>query len=91
MKSTADQVLVRPPPEFVAEAWNPCNITTADRLERVQRAGAGFVHHDYRHTTSIRMEVASSRPDYLPTLSAAKTYKLSLLVCHHILGVDEAS
>ena len=28
----------------------------------------------------IRMEVASSRPDYLPTLSAAKTSKLSQLV-----------
>ena len=26
------------------------------------------------------MEVASSRPDHLPTLSAAKTSKLSLLV-----------
>ena len=32
----------------------------------------------------IRMEVASSRPDYLPTLSAAKTSKPSLLVKHHI-------
>ena len=37
------------------------------------------------------MEVASSRPDYLPTLSAAKTSKLSLLVKHHILEIDEAS
>ena len=39
----------------------------------------------------IRMEVASSRPDQLPTLSAAKTSKLSLLVKHHILAIDEAS
>ena len=39
----------------------------------------------------IRMEVASSRPDHLPTLSAAKTSKLSLLVKHHILVIDEAS
>ena len=39
----------------------------------------------------IRMEVASSRPDYLPTLSAAKTFKLSLLVKHHIMAIDEAS
>ena len=39
----------------------------------------------------IRMEVASSRPDYLPTLSAAKTSKLYLLVKHHILAIDEAS
>ena len=37
------------------------------------------------------MEVASSRPDYLPTLSAAKVSKLSLLVKHHILAIDEAS
>ena len=36
------------------------------------------------------MEVASSRPDYLPTLSADKTSKLSLLVKHHILAIDEA-
>ena len=39
----------------------------------------------------IRMEVASSRPDHLPTLSAAKTSILSLLVKHHILAFDEAS
>ena len=39
----------------------------------------------------IRMEVASSRPDYLPTLSTAKTSKLYLLVKHHILAIDEAS
>ena len=39
----------------------------------------------------FRMEVASSRPDHLPTLSVAKTSKLSLLVKHHILAIDEAS
>ena len=39
----------------------------------------------------IRLEVASSRSDYLPTLSAAKTSKLSLLIKHHILAIDEAS
>ena len=39
----------------------------------------------------IRMEVASSRSDYLPTLPAAKTSKLSLLVKHHILAIDEAT
>ena len=39
----------------------------------------------------IRMEVASSRPDYQPTLSAAKTSKLFLLVKHHILTIDEVS
>ena len=35
----------------------------------------------------IRMEVASSRPDHLPTLSVAKTSKLSLLVKYHILAL----
>ena len=39
----------------------------------------------------IRMEVVSSRLDYLPTLSAAKTSMLSLLVKHHILAIDEAN
>ena len=53
MKSRVDQVLVRPQLEYAAEAWNPYNITTADRLERIQRAAARFVHHDYRHTTSV--------------------------------------
>ena len=42
-------------------------------------------------TLQIRMEVASWRPDHLPTLSAAKTSKLSLIVRHHILAIDEAS
>ena len=37
------------------------------------------------------MEVASSRPDHLPTLSAAKSSNLSLLVKHHILAIYEAS
>ena len=37
-------------------------------------------------STMVRMEVDSSRPDHLPTLSAAKTSNLSLLVKHHILA-----
>ena len=42
-------------------------------------------------TTKNRMEVASYWPDYLPTLSVAKTSKFSLLVKHHILAIDDAS
>ena len=34
VKSRAYQALVRPQLEYAAEAWNPHNITTADRLER---------------------------------------------------------
>ena len=33
----AYQTLVRPQLEYAADAWNPYNITTADRLERIQR------------------------------------------------------
>ena len=52
--------------------------------------------NNHRHISllpqfSLRMEVASSRSDHLPTLSVAKTPKLSLLVKHHILAIDEAS
>ena len=36
------------------------------------------------------MEVASLRPDYLLTLSEAKTSKLSLLIKHYVLTIDEA-
>ena len=53
MKSRAYQALVRLQPEYATEAWNPYNITTADCLERIQLAAASFVHHDYRHTTSV--------------------------------------
>ena len=53
VKSIAYQSLVQPQAEYVAEAWNPYNITTADCLEHIQCAAASFVHHDYRHTTSI--------------------------------------
>ena len=35
------------------------------------------------HTTSVRMEVASSRPDHLPTQWIAKTSELSQLVKSH--------
>ena len=51
VKSRAYQALVRPQLEYAAEAWYPYNITTADRLEHIQRAAASFVHHDYRRTT----------------------------------------
>ena len=41
-------------------------------------------HTTYRHATRpiimFRMEVASSRPDHIPTLSVDKTSELSLLV-----------
>ena len=37
------------------------------------------------------MEVASSRQENLPTLSTAKTSKLSLLHKHHIMAIDGAS
>ena len=36
----------------------------------------------------VRMEVASSRPDHLPTLSAAETSELSLLVKSNFLGLS---
>ena len=40
---------------------------------------------------AVRMEAASLRPDHLPTLLAVKNSKLSLLVKHHILVIDEVS
>ena len=43
------------------------------------------------YVARIRMVVASLRPDHQPTLSAAKASRLSLLVKHHILAIDEAS
>ena len=49
------------------------------------------LHQCDRSTVMVRMEVAYSRPDYLPTMSAAKSSKLSLLVKHHILAIDEAN
>ena len=47
-----------------------------------QQPGATAEHQPPRRSTCsmIRMEVASSRPDHLPTLSAAKTSKLYVLV-----------
>ena len=42
VKGRARQVLVRPQLEYAAEAWFPYNITTADHLERMQRASARF-------------------------------------------------
>ena len=53
VKSRAYQALVWPQLEYAAEAWNPHNITAADCLEHMQRAVASYVHHDYRHTTSV--------------------------------------
>ena len=47
VKSRAHQTLVRPQLEYAAEARDPYNITTADRLEHIQHSAACFVHHDY--------------------------------------------
>ena len=44
-------------------------------LQAIAAANAS-IHHD----TTIRMEVASSRPDHEPTLSAAMTFELFPLV-----------
>ena len=67
VKSRAHQALVRPQLEYAAEAWNPYNITTADRLERIQRVTARFVHHDYRHTTSVNNLISILSWDSLNT------------------------
>ena len=56
-----------------------------------QSAKPGPVRLGGRRNSQIGMEVISSLPDYLPTLSAAKTSTHSLLVKHHILAIDEAS
>ena len=64
---------------------------TRPHQSAVNVAKLNFSTNDCHLQQSIRMEVASSRPDYLPTLSVAKTSKLSLLVKHHILAIEEAS
>ena len=48
-------------------------------------------YHLFLWRRMVRMEVASSRPDHLPTLSVDKASKLSLLAKLHILAIDEAS
>ena len=53
VKSRAHRDLVWPQLEYAAEAWNPINITNADRLEHIKHAAARFIHHDYRRTTSV--------------------------------------
>ena len=53
VESRTYQALVRPQLEYAAEAWYRYNITTADRLEHIQRAAARFVHQDNRRTTSV--------------------------------------
>ena len=65
-------------------SWNIFNVYQSDRWEK------GFDGKQFDLLTAIRMEVALTRPDYLPSLSAAKTSKLSLLVKHHISAIDEA-
>ena len=61
-----------------------------------QRAAVALSNQTLNSSTTevvvvIRMEVDSARLDYLPSLLAAKTSKLSLLIKHHILTIDEVS
>ena len=86
-KSRAYQTLVRPQLEYAAEAWDPYSITTATALSTSNGQLPVFLST----SSDVQQEVSSSRPDHQTTLSAAKTSKLSLLVKHHILAIDEAS
>ena len=61
--------------------WEATCVNTLASSNLIRAAfAAGSVADAANVRKMIRMEVASSRPDYLPTLSAAKTSKLSLLV-----------
>ena len=71
-------------PSFSGWFAGPCQST-------VSAVKLNFSTNVCHYQQSIRIEVASSRPDHLPTLSVAKASKLSLLVKHHILAIDEAS
>ena len=80
MKSRDYHPQVRQLLGYAEEAMNPFNITTSDCRVHIQQAAARFDHNDSRRSTLVRMEVASSRPDLLPTLSIAMTSELYLLV-----------
>ena len=67
VKTRAYQALVRPQLEYASEAWNPYHTTVVQRLERVQRAAARFVHQDYRWSTSASALVSRLGWDPLHT------------------------
>ena len=79
----------RPTPWF-RPACIPCT-TSIPAPTQLTMAMTNYTHAPTVTKSSVRMEVASSRPDHLPTLSIAIASKLSLLVKHNILAMDEAS
>ena len=84
MKSRAYQALVRPQLEYAAEAWNPYNIPTADRLEHIQRAAARFVHHNYRRTTSVNNLINILGWDHLHTRRMVSQLTMFYEIHYHL-------
>ena len=88
VKSRAYQALVRPQLQYAADAWNPYNIATADRLEHIQRAAVCFVHHDYRHTTSANNLINILRWNRLHTRRLVSQLTIFYRVHYHLVSIQ---
>ena len=88
MKSRAYQALVRPELEYTAEAWNPHNITTADRLDNIQRAAARIVHLDHRHTTSVNNLTNMLGWDRVHNRRLVSKIAMSYKIHYHLVNIQ---
>ena len=87
VKSRVYQALVWPQLEYTAEAWNPYNISTADRLEHIQRAAARFVHHNYRCTTSLNNLINILGWDRLHTRQLVSQLTMSYKIHYRLVDI----
>jgi hypothetical protein len=53
VKAKAYETLVRPKVEYASEVWNPNTAQDIEKVEKIQRNAARFVHADYRRTTHV--------------------------------------
>ena len=88
VKSRAYQTLVQPQLEYAAEAWNPYNITTADRLEHILCAAARYGHHDYRRTTRLNNLINILGWDRLHTRRLVSQLTMSYKIHYHLVNIQ---
>ena len=87
VKSRTYQTFVRPQLEYAAEAWNPYNITTSDRLEHIQCAAGRFVHYYFRRTTSINILINILRWQHLHTRLLVSQLTMFYEIHYHLVNI----
>ena len=73
--------------EYGSEAWNPFHTTAVQRLDKVQRAAARFVHQDYRRDTSATALISRLGWDPLHTRRLLAQCTMFYKIHYNFVGI----